>query len=368
MKKFFCIILSILMMSMQCSCNKNMLNQSEVLKKFDINKAIRVVNIYMNAYMKNDIKTENGLYSKQFKKGNEDNKEQALFVNGYKFDEISQSGDMAVVQVKISKTSRQKPYVSLESRTFKVIKEKGKYKIKSIDLKNDKEIFLGEDVSQIRIRFKDNVKTNLVTSFDSMPKYYYVYKDKAGNNKIPVSLGTYGILGIDYEGTSVIVTTKGSNPYIELVDLDEAMMTEGDAQNSGQSSNGEVNIAPEKPIGKNITPLDLIIGATLSNIMFSEDGGFVAIQYSKPNTGFTIRVYRCRDGKIVPFNFQSKYPEEKVDVNIINFVKKGLVYKVTPKDKYKNDPKVKKLIGTYQMDVEKFKSKKVDENKAIIVY
>lgn len=365
MKKIFCLILSGFIMIMQCSCNKNVLNQNEVLKKFDMNKAIKTVNIYMNAYMKNDVKTENELYSKQFKKGNEENKEQDLLVNGYKFDEITQSGELAIVQVKLSKTSRQKPYVSLETKTFKVIKENGKYRIKSIGLKNEKEVFLGEDTSQIRIRFKDNVKTNLVTSFDNMPKYYYVDKDKAGNNKIPISLGTYGMLGIDYEGSSVIVSTKGSNPYIELVNLDESMMTEGDAQSSGQSSNGEVNIAPEKPIGKNLTQLDVIPGATLNNIVFSDDGGFAAVQYSKANTGFTIRVYRCRDGKIIPFNFQNKYPEAKVDVNIISFVKKGLIYKVTPKAQYKNDAKINKLKGTYQIDMEKFKTKKVDENSAI---
>ncbi|WP_026881791.1 hypothetical protein [Clostridium akagii] len=377
MKKIFCIILIIFLFLTPTACSKGISSPSSILKKFDIDDATKTVNFYMNDIMKKDISAASKLYASEFKKSNSEKNEQDVTVNGYLFDEITQSGDMGVIKVKVNKINNKTPYASLETETFKVVKEKNLYRIKSIDTENEKEIFVGENNSaQIRIRSKNNIKTNLLTNFDGMPKYYYVQEDKARNNKIPISVGQYGLIGISFDGSSGFVTTKGKNPYIEVINLDESMMTQGgtgsqgsgdsggDAGGAGQTPKNEM--APETPVGKELVPLEVIPDAVIENTIYSQDNRYLVVQFTKNNSGSTLKMYKCKDGEGAGFDFEKNYPMEKVDVKIVNFVKKGLIYQVTPKQDYVKDKSIKSIIGTWQIDPVSSKTKLVDEKKANI--
>lgn len=371
MKKTFCIILIIFAILQSTGCSKGISSPNSIIKKFDIDAASKTVNYYMNDIMKKDISSASKLYASEFKKTSSEKEEQQLIVNGYIFDEITQSGDMGIIKVKVSKINNNIPYDSLETETFKVIKEKDMYKIKSIDTENEKEIFVGENTkTQIRIRSKNNIKTNLLTNFDGMPKYYYVQEDKARNNKIPISIGEYGMIGISFDGSSGFVTTKGKNPYIEVINFDESMMTQGGGQ--GSSSGGdaggigqESEMKPETPIGKELVPLEVIPDAIIKNAIYSQDNRNLVVQLTKNNLGSTLKIYKCKDGEQISFDFEKNYPMEKVDVSIVNFVKKGIIYRVEPRAAYINDNSIKSIIGLWQLDPANTKPKiVVDESKA----
>ena len=371
MKKIFCIILILFVFLESAGCSKGISNPNSIIKKFDIDNATKTVNSYMNDIMKKDISAASKFYASEFKKTSSEKNEQHLIVNGYKFDEITQSGDMAIIKVKVSKINNTIPYDSLETETFKVVKEKDMYKIKSIDTENEKEIFVGETKNtQIRIRSKNNIKTNLLTNFDGMPKYYYVQEDKARNNKIPISIGEYGLIGISFDGSSGFVTTKGKNPYVEVINFDESMMTQGGAQGSGADAGGsgqsqEDEMKPETPIGKELVPLEVIPDAIIENAIYSQDNRNLVVQFTKNNLGSTLKIYKCKDGEEVAFDFEKNYPMEKVDVKIINFVRKGLIYEVVPRAAYINDKSIKSIIGVWQIDPASTKPKIiVDESKA----
>lgn len=375
MKKIFLGIICICIFISSVSCNKSHVSQISEMKEFNIEKAFEVVNKYMTANMKNDINEMSKFYSSNFKKDNVEKPQQDVIINGYKFDEVAQAQDMADIYVRITKINTKIPYSSLEIQNFKVIKEKDEYKIKSIDIQNQNESFEAHTSNnsntlsgvQMRIRFKNAVKTNLITNLQSVPKYYYTQDDKARIDKIPVALKDFGISSMSYDGTSEVITTKGDNPFIEIVHFDESMATQGGTEQSPDSGNGggassESQMQPETPIGKEIMPIDIIPGATINNIIFSQDERYIAVQYSKANLGNSIRVYLNKNGKIISFKFEDNYPMDKVNVNIINFVEEGLVYKVTPKNGQKNQDNIKNIIGTWQLDMEKYEPKRVNES------
>lgn len=372
MRKKSGVVLILLLLLGTIGCSKGISNPSSILKKFYIEDATKTVNSYMNDIMKKDISAASKFYASDFKKNNSEKNEQDLIVNGYKFDEINQSGDMGVIKVKVNRINNKIPYATLETETFKIIKEKSMYKIKSIDIQNEKEVFVGgNNNTQIRIRSQNNIKTNLLTNFDGMPKYYYVQEDKARNNKIPISLGQYGLIGISFDGSSGFVTTKGQNPYIEVINFDESMMTQGGTESPGSGGDAgggqtpESEMKPESPIGKELVPLEVIPGAVLENTIYSQDGRYLVVQFTKDNLGSTLKMYKCKDGEGAALDFEKNYPMEKVDVRIINFVRKGLLYQVTPRAAYVSDKSIKDIIGIWQVDPASAKPKiVVDEDKA----
>lgn len=384
MKKIFLGIICFCIFIGTFGCNISHVKQSSELKEFDIEKAFQVVNQYMAANMKNDTNEMAKFYSSAFKKDNSTKPQQDVIINGYRFDEVNQAQSMADINVRVTKINTKIPYASLEIQDFKVIKEKNNYKIKSIDIENQNESFetYGSNNNQnalngrqIRVRLRNNVKTNLVTNFQGIPKYYYTQDDKARITKIPVALGEFGVTSFAYGGTIEAISTKGDNPFIEIVHFDESMATQGGAGGSdsggggasssgaGTAGGGENQAKPETPISKDIMPIDIIPGAAINNMVFSQDERYLAVQYSKPNLGNSIRVYLNKNGKIISFQFEKNYPMDKVDVKIINFVEDGLIYNVVPRDGKTNDNSIKNIIGTWQIDMKKYKPKRINENE-----
>lgn len=378
MKKILLGLICILIVINSTACNKTHVSQSKEIKEFNIQDAFSVVNRYMGASMQNDINEMSSLYSSKFKKDNVQNIDKDVIISGYSYDEVNQAQSMADIYVRVTKINTKIPYTSLEMQDFKVIKEKGKYKIKSIDIQNQSESFEvhsgNNNLSvlngrQIRIRFKSSVQTKLVTNLQSIPKYYYTQEDKARIDKIPVSTDGFGISTISYGGTSQIITTTGSNPFIEVVHFDESMATQGGGESSGSGGSGaggssggpsESQMQPETPIGKEIMPIDIIPGAAINNVKFSQDEKYTAIQYSKANLGNSIRIYLNKNGKLISFKFEDNYPMDKVDVKMINFVEDGLVYSVTPRNGQKDESSTKNIDGIWQLNVNNNKPKKIN--------
>lgn len=364
MKKIIIYIICLFLIINFSACKKNILQGSSVLKKFDIEEATKSVDAYMKANMKNDVEGMDKLYSNSFKKKTESKVPNNIIISGYDFDETTQSGDMGIISVKVTKLNTDGGYALLETDIFKVIKENKKYKIKNIDTKNEKEVFVSG--KQLRLRIKDKAKTMLVTNFQGMPKYFYAQADKSKTNMIPVSLTQFGVVALTFGGTAQAISTKGQNAYIEVVHYEEEMMTQGgtskgdsgsDSGTSDKSGDTENNIAPEKPLSKEIVPIDIISDCVIKNMVFSQDEKYLAVQYVKTNLGNSIKIYKNKTGEEASFEFDKNYPMQKVDVTINSFGKDVLIYTVTPRDNYKNDMSLKDITGKWQLDTKKFKPK-----------
>ena len=367
MRKIILLIIGIILTTTFLGCRKTTLNGTAVLKKFDIEEASKTVDAYMKADMKNDVAGMDKLYSSSYKKRTEDKILNNIIITGYKFDQTMQAGKLGQIQVKVTKLNTIGTYAILDTYTFKVIKESNQYKIKDIETKNEKESFVSGN--GVRLRSKDDAKTLLVTNFDGMPKYYYEQKDKAKTNMLPVDLSAFGVIAMTYEGSSQAISTKGKNAYIEVVRYDESMLTQGgtspqgggEGGAGGAGGQGETNIGPEKPLAKEIVPIDIINDGIINNMVFSEDERYLAVQYVKSNGDTSIRVYKNKTGEQVPFEFEKNYPMNKVDVLINIFDKNGLVYTVNPKASYANDSSLKDIVGRWQLDTKKFKPNRLKE-------
>lgn len=364
MKKFLNIVILILTITMLVSCKPK---EKEVKKdeknKFDINAATNIVNSYMSYLTKEDIENCTKLYSKDMLKNTKPFSDKELKIKGFFVSEVNEIGRSGMFKVKVLRTNPSKAYSSLDECNIKVVKEEDSYKIGEINNNIDKEAF-GEG-GQLRIRSKDNVKTNLITDFEGIPSYAFSKEDKANAYKMPVPKKTFGTMIFNYDGEGLGITTKDKDTYIGIIKIDETLAVQGNSDEKGgeekgggkKEEGGSKISSRETPIGKQIMNIDLLKDSTVDFLTFSQGGKFLLAQYSKPNYGKCIRVYKTDNGDMIPYVFENSYPIDKVDVIFSSFDKEILNYEVVAKSN--TDKAAGEYTGKWQMNLKDFKVKKM---------
>jgi hypothetical protein len=118
---------------------------------------------------------------------------------------------------------------------------------------------------------------------------------------------------------------------------------------SGDQKGAQGGMQKEKPIGKEMTTLDLLKDSKIEFMTFSEGEKSILVQYNKPNMGRCIRVYNVESGELIPVKFEEKYPYGKVEIVFSSFDKDALNFEVIPKDM--NDKASVEQAGKYQMSL-----------------
>ena len=299
---------------------------------FEIKSATNVVDNYMNFIMKEDYENGKKLYTKELSKKVSDMPLSDMKIKGYKVTESNEVGRSGVFKVRVTRTSMVSSLSCLDEYSIKVVKDGAEYKISEVISTPEKEAF----VEGIGIRFRDkkNVKTNLIIDEAGLPKYAYSRDDGARLYKMMVPMKKFSSINFSYEGEKLAISTYDKNSFIGVVNIDESLAVQGDAGKSqGQSSNGggsEVR-AKEKPIGKELIPIDLLLNCKVEFMTFSLDEKFLLVQYIKENMGKYIRVYKVDNGDMIPVNFEKDYPIEKVEIVFSSFGEDTMTYEVIPK-------------------------------------
>ena len=236
---------------------------------------------------------------------------------------------------------------------LKLLKMELNYKISEVTSIPQKEAF----VEGIGIRFRDkkNVKTNLIIDKAGLPKYAYSRDDGAQLYKIMVPIKEFSSINFSYEGDKLAVSTYNKNSFIGVVNIDESLAVQGDAGKSGEQSSqggGSDVIAKEKPIGKELIPIDLLLNCKVEFMTFSLDEKFLVVQYIKENMGKYIRVYKVDNGEMIPVNFEKDYPIEKVQIIFSSFGEDTMTYEVIPKPNVNSSEA--DIIGKWKLDLKNF--------------
>lgn len=331
MKKALSCILILFYILCFTGCTKKEQEEKPKVNAFEIKTATNVVESYMKFIMKEDYENARKLYTKDLFRKASNMPISDIKVKGYKTTESNEIGRSGVIKVRTTRTSMTSSLSSLDEYTIKIVKDGAEYKVSEANSTPQKEAF-AEGLS-IRFRDKKNIKTNLVIDKAGLPRYAYSRDDAAQLYKIPVPTKEFSSINFDYEGGRLAISTYNKNSFIGIVNIDESLAVQGDAskQMDQQSQGGgsEV-IAKEKPIGKELIPVDLLLNCKVEFMTFSLDEKFLLVQYIKENLGKCIRVYRADNGESIPVNFEKDYPIAKVQILFSAFGEDSMTYEVIP--------------------------------------
>jgi hypothetical protein len=233
----------------------------------------------------------------------------------------------------------------------------------------EKEAFLEQGT--LRVRSKNNIKTNLLIDSSSFPQYTFAKDDKGNLSKQIVPRNKFSVMNFGYEGERIAISSYDKDSYIGIIKIDESMATQGGAgggqggQGGGEGGQGgeggkqgSQSMAREKPIGKEMTSLDILKDAKVEFMTFSNGEKFLVTQYIKPSLGRCIRIYNTDSGELSKEKLEEKYPYGKVEIIFSSFDKDVVNFEVIQKDM--NDKAAAELAGKYQMELkEDFKIKRL---------
>jgi hypothetical protein len=344
--------------------------QTELGNEFEIKVAQNVINVYMKALMKEDNENAKKLYTKELAEKTKEAGKSELKVKGYSIEETSEVGRSGFFKIKVARMSISEPIATLDECSIKVIKEGTDYKINEVKNETEKEAFLEQGT--LRVRSKNNIKTSLLIDSSSFPQYAFAKDDKGNLSKQIVPRNKFSVMNFGYEGERIAISSYDKDSYIGIIKIDESMATQGGAGGAGGAGEGgqggqggqgggsqsSQSMAREKPIGKEMTSLDLLKDAKVEFMTFSNGEKFLLVQYNKPSLGRCIRLYNTDSGDLTKEKLEEKYPYGKVEIIFSSFDKDVVNFEVIQKDM--NDKAAAEQAGKYQMELkEDFKIKRL---------
>lgn len=368
-KKLLSYMLIIFFITTLSACKSKEQNKPKKQEnEFEIKVAQNVVDLYMKALMKEDFEGAKKLYTKELSEKTKDEGKSDLKVKGYSIAETSEIGKSGFFKVKVARMNLMKPVTALDDCSIKVVKEGSDYKINDVKNETEKEAFLENDT--LRIRSKNNIKTNLLMDKSSFPQYVFSKDDKGNLTKQQVPLNNYSVMNFGYEGERLVISTFDKDSYIGIITIDESTPTQGGATGSGGNGDqpqgdqskggakaGGTAMGREKPIGKELTSLDLIKDSKIEFMTFSNGEKFILAQYNKTNVGSCIRVYNTDSGDLIKVKFEDEFAYGKVEIVFSSFDKETLKFEVIQKDM--KDKMASEQAGKYMMDLKGFKIKRL---------
>jgi len=340
------------------ACSKKEDEEKPKVNAFEIKTAANVVDSYMNFIMKEDYENGKKLYTKDLYHKTSNMPISNMKIKGYKVTESNEVGRSGIFKVRVTRTSMVSSLSCLDEYSIKIVKDGAEYKISEISNSPQKEAFV--ESTGIRFRDKKNVKTNLIIDESGIPKYIYSKDDGAHLYKIPVPLKEFSSINFSYEGDKIAVSTYNKNSFIGIVNIDESLAVQGTAGQSSDSSSqggGSGVMAKEKPIGKDLVSIDLLIDCRVEFMTFSLDEKFLLVQYNNEKSGKCIRVYNVDSGDIIPVSFDKDYPIEKVQIIFSSFGEDTMIYEIIPKSNVNISET--DIIGKWKLDLKNFTVKKL---------
>lgn len=361
MKKIISIVLTIFIGFMVIGCGEKKDEKSkqdnENKKQFKIKIAENVVNNYLNYLVNEDYDNMITLFSEELKEKSKKVTPNNLKTKAYKIIDIQEVGERGEFEVNIVKIDMEKPFTSLEKCMIEVVYENNQYKINSINIKPEKEVF--SENNTLRLREKTIPETKLLIDNSSIPKYAYNKDNKSAVLKIETPEEGFQALSIDYSGYKVCMTRSNDKyTYIALVGLDEAIAVQGGADESGaDEKKKKEDRVREKPIAKEVMSMDILENVKVEYALFSLEESAVVLQVNKEGTGRWIRLYDARSGDLTENEIDKMFSVDEVELVFAGFEKETMFFDVISKGKL--DLSKDKILGRWKIDLKDFAIEKM---------
>ena len=307
----------------------------------------------MEALKSNDLEKIKRLSDKEVDKNIIISPSKELEITGIKQVGAAQLGNKTMFKFYVTRTKKGEPKADLEQYYLEVRKtEEGEYKVselKSTELYN---VFLDKD--KLKIRKDDDVEINTLIDLKSIPDKIYPKVNVIDVAKVDVPKEAFSAVEISFSGDKVAISTyKGEDSYVGVVEVEDAQET---AAKEGEDEGGkEDEKNDDKTLGKKITSLDVLKGCKISSLNFSDDDGYVVVNYVKGN-GTRFKVYQS-SGSIVSLELDDIFAEDEYNLIYERIQDNNIIMNVTPIIKSNNTESG--LIGRYKISLKDFKLEKL---------
>lgn len=359
MKKIYFVLALIMMVIIFPCCNKKQPMDKKVEQSFSLSEAKAEVEKYMSYIYAEDFEKAKTILSEDMQKKIYVGNVQDTKITGYNITEMNEIGKSAIIKVKVSRVATKSVYSVLDEYSIKISKVKKKYQIDEITSETQKEAFKSGD--SIRMKIKSSGKSALLVDRDSFPQYGFSKEDKALLSKIPVVGYDFSLMTFSFSGNKILIAMEKVNSFLSLVNIDDSIAAQGGDQGGGQGGStggnaGSVNMTPrEKPAGKEVTALDVIMNCKTINLAISPNEKFACVQYVKNKDIKCIRVYDTDSGNMIPVNFEDSYDTSTYDIVFDKFEKDFMIFNVIPKQGKTSKETAKK----WQINLKTFKIEKI---------
>ncbi|MGG5463239.1 hypothetical protein [Clostridium sp. B9] len=359
-RKGICAFLGIFMfISVGCRNNFNSNENTEDFKKsvesiyFNNEFAMSIADKYMLAFKDGDLNTIKSLSTEEIDENIIIKPNGDVTVTGIKEEGVSQMGGKAMFKYEVTRAKEGEPKAYLEEYYLEVNKTpEEEYKVSMFKSVSKYNIF--KEKEKLKIRKDDDVEINTLIELKNIPDRAYPKVNVIDIAKVDVPKDDFSALGLSFTGDKVAISTySGNNSYIGVVDIEDSEATTAEeGQDEGEKNKGEDN---GKTVGKKIVNLDIIEGAKIKSLNFSDDDGYVVVNYDKDNAR-RFKVYQS-NGDIVALELDDIFSEASYNLVYEKIKDNNIVMEVTPLAGSTGIDTA--LTGKYKISLKDFKLQKL---------
>lgn len=365
MKKYFCCIISILLVFSLIGCSSTKVSNNTSKDEFDINKAIDLSKKYVSNIIKGEADKNKELLSEEAS-GEEEQASLSsdLVITNYDVYEYNELGKSTMIKVYTTRNKKNGTYSSVDTISVKVIKEEEDYKIDKVVNSTEKEAYV--DQNGIKFRNKDDIKTKTVLKTKNLPEFAFDKTLAANSVKMPVERGSFSNLSLSISGETLAVATYNKDSFIFLVNVKQTQETassgtgdKSEQGGQGQGQEGDSGDKEEKYIGNNVKEAGVLKDKKVEVMSFSPDGKYLVAQYTSANEN-SISLYDVKNTDETYLGLDKTFDFSKVNVTLLNVEKSAVKIKATKKDNASEED-VKDMTGEFLVDVETAEIKSTEE-------
>lgn len=349
------LLLFVLMIFSGCSKTEDKVENIDI---FNIKKAFELADEYLGLIKNNNIEEANKLCTEELISNNKEISTGTSKIIAYAPDNLIESSKSAFITFNVIRNSSSESKCDLDNYAIKVIKDGESYKIDEIKAINMKQVFVRN--KSLRMIGEDGGKSDLIISLNNAPKDVYLKENELMLYKEEAPADNFGPISLGYKGKKIAIsTTSGSRAFISIAYIQESKETQGSspkgegAGNTNQQSSNEENNLEEladKPIAKKVIPLDMLNGVKIDNLVFTHEERYLIAEYINSSLVKRMKVYNSSSGDLIALNFDEMFPEDKYNIELIDFKKDECRINVIAKSDAKDINS--EILGEYKVDIE----------------
>ena len=365
MKRIIVSVLLILLIFTAYGCNRGEGREGRRVKGTVINteEAMKLSEKYLTFLVSENYEEALKLCSEDIKEGAQKERGDLRLV-GFMMDNYDEAGSSLMISYKLSLVKKGEPRADLDNLSITVASEDDGYKITKLSAKTEKEAYL--EGNALRQRREEEVQSSPIIRLHRLPVEIYSRENKAEYTKVTVPRDRFSAVTFGYQGESIAISSENGSSYIGIIAIDDSQQTfssmGGSGSGGGKGSQGQEgnqeeglsgeDISTEKPIGKEISSIDVIENSTINYLVFSKDEKYIMAEYAV-NGISSIKVYKAESGDPIHKELESIFPISSYQLTFNSFTEDEVTFKV---ESLKGDNNQEE--GSYSLSLEDHSIKK----------
>ncbi len=340
MKRIIVSVMLMLLIFTAFGCNRGGDREGRRLRGTVINaeEALKLSEEYLSFLVGENYEEALKLCSEDIKEGAQ--KERGdLRLTGFMRENYNEAGNSIMINYKLSLVKKGEPRADLDDLSITVSLEEEDYKITKLSAKTEKEAYL--EGNALRQRKEEEVQSSPIIRLHRLPKEIYSKENKAEYTKVTVPKDRFSAVTFGYQGNSLAISSENGASYIGIIAIEDSLQTlsslggsgsGGGKGEKGQEGNQEKgltgeDISTEKPIGKEISSIDVIDNSTINYLVFSKDEEYIMAEYAV-NGVTSIKVYEAQTGEPIHKELEAIFPIDSYQLTFKTFTEEELTFMV----------------------------------------